>query len=166
MRRLYLDVEILKKLYYQDKMRPADIAKYFNCSECAVWNEMRRQGWEWRGVKEAHAHLDGNKNPAWKGGGYKAKTGYVFVYSGEGEPKKRHLREHRVIWEQTYGKPLPKDWIVHHLNGIRDDNRMENLYAMPRGGHTRLEIAEAYKKRIRQLEKELREVKNGIHLLA
>jgi len=160
MRRLYLDVEKLKRLYCQDKMKPTDIAKHFGCSEGAVRNEMVRQNFILRGVKEAHAHLDGDKNPAWKGGKFESQ-GYVFIYTGEGEPKKRRQREHRVIWEKTYGKLLPKDWIVHHLNGIRSDNRIQNLYAMPRGEHTRLELAEAYKNRIRRLEKELTEVKNG-----
>ncbi len=39
------------------------------------------------------------------------------------------------------------------------DNRIENLIALSRDGHSRVEMAEAYKKRIRQLEKELRNVK-------
>lgn len=163
MRRLGLDIDQLKHLYYEEKLKPKEIAKRFNCSEGAIWNEMRRQGWEWRGVKEAHAHLDGDKNPAWKGGRYKSQ-GYVFIYAENGKPKKRHQREHIVIWEKTYGK-LPKGWVIHHLNGIRDDNRIENLFGLPRAGHSRIELGEAYKKRIRQLERQLTEVKNGIQSL-
>jgi len=154
-----LDIATLNKLYYEDGMKPVDIAKHFNCSECAVRNEMVRQGFVIRGVKEAHAHLDGDKNPAWKGGKFKDQHGYVFVYTGKGEPKKRRQREHRLIWEQANGKILPDGWIVHHLNGIKDDNRLENLYAIPRAAHSRLEMAGAYKKRIRQLEAELHNVK-------
>jgi len=164
MKRLGLDVDKLKKLYYQCKMKPSDIAKHFNCSEGAVRNEMVRQDFILRGIKEAHAHLSGDANPAWKGGKYKSK-GYTFIFNSKGQPKKRHIREHIFVWEQGHGKPLPKGWIIHHLNGIKDDNRFENLYAMQRAGHSRLEMASIYKKRIRQLEKELKEVKNGIHLL-
>jgi hypothetical protein len=34
--------------------------------------------------------------------------------------------EHRVVWEQAHG-PIPKGGIIHHVNHIRSDNRIENL---------------------------------------
>jgi len=42
--------------------------------------------------------------------------------------------EHRVIYENRYGK-LPKDWHVHHINGTKDDNRIENLMGLPAKCH-------------------------------
>lgn len=37
-------------------------------------------------------------------------------------------REHRVIYEQYYGIKLKSEEVIHHINFVKTDNRIENLY--------------------------------------
>lgn len=37
------------------------------------------------------------------------------------------ILEHRYVAQQMLGRPLEADETVHHINGIKDDNRPQNL---------------------------------------
>lgn len=73
--------------------------------------------------------LIGELNPMWKGGIKRQGQGYILIYSPEHPfcSKRKYVLEHRLIMEKHIGRYLTKKEIVHHKNGIRDDNRIENL---------------------------------------
>ena len=58
----------------------------------------------------------------------KDRHGYVYTYRPGSSKKSRvQVQEHRLVMEKVLGRNLTKDETVHHKNGIRHDNRPENL---------------------------------------
>ena len=75
----------------------------------------------------------GDKNPNWKGGKTKSDRYIMICLSPDNPfismtPKDDNIiREHRLIMAKHLNRCLESWEIVHHKNGIRDDNRIENL---------------------------------------
>jgi hypothetical protein len=65
----------------------------------------------------------GPDNPKWKGGVKSHSSGYLR----EWDKKRGYMLQHRLVMERVLGRPLLQHEQVHHKNGIRDDNRPENL---------------------------------------
>jgi len=49
--------------------------------------------------------------------------------------KRQSLLKHRKIWMENYGE-IPKDKIIHHINGNKKDNKIENLQMLSRREHS------------------------------
>lgn len=86
----------------------------------------------------------GSLHHKWNGGRKKHPEGYVYVLK-KGHPrstKDGYVLEHILVMEEYLGRPLkyfgqnhPDNEIVHHLNEIKDDNRIENLVVVLRKCH-------------------------------
>lgn len=65
--------------------------------------------------------------------------GYVMVSQKLGPGRWATRAAHRVILEMCLDRPLASDEVVHHINGIRTDNRRDNLELMSKQDHLRLQ---------------------------
>ena len=93
-------------------------------------------------------YLYGNPEIIKNTGVKKDKGGYVQVRTVSGNGAKgKYTYEHRLVMEQMIGRPLIKGETVHHKNGIRNDNRPENLElwseAQPYGQRVEDKVAHA-----------------------
>ncbi len=77
----------------------------------------------------------GENNNLWKGG-KSSSNGYILIYQPH-HPKAikgRYVREHILVAEKALNRFLNEKEIIHHINGIKSDNRLENLYLFPDNG--------------------------------
>lgn len=104
-------------------------------------------------------HKPGPQHPnAKKGGRIVDDQGYVRVLDPRRERAKtagsNYIAEHRLVVELKLGRRLGKDEVVHHMNGIRDDNRFVNLAVIgPEQRHESRTLTRALQARVRELER-------------
>lgn len=126
-----LPVEEIRKLIEEEKLQQRLIAARYGVHIRTIGKFAKRNGMKTQrtGPRSAEGH------PNWKGGVIRDKHGYVLVYC-PGHPRARSLGKNRtpkyvlqhvLVAEQKLGRALLPKEVVHHRNGIPDDNRPENL---------------------------------------
>jgi len=167
-RRNRISKQILEDLYIKEQLSARMIASKLSLEPSSVYRDLVYYGLN-RSTSEALivAHnngrqigrdLSGANNPQWKGGRLN-KQGYIKIL------KPQHHRadcsgyvwEHVLVWEEFNQKQISKDMIIHHLNGDKKDNRIENLVVMARSEH--IHQVAPFKERIKKLESEIARLK-------
>jgi len=103
-----------------------------------------------RNMLSKDTSMDNNSN--WRGGKHKHTDGYVMQTI-----PKTHLccsmrdtlgrvREHRLIMADELGRPLETCEVVHHKNGVKDDNRIGNLEIVTASEHMMIHIHPSLRK--------------------
>jgi DNA-binding transcriptional regulator YiaG len=74
---------------------------------------------------------------------YQTRIGYVVEVSRIPGKRPEYVMQHRRVASEMAGRALDPGEHVHHINGIKHDNRPENLQILTRGEHIALHAAEA-----------------------
>jgi transposase len=116
-------------LCWANNMSQDKIAKKHGIGQSWVSEFLRRQGL-YNLLEKARRERHGN----WSGGRIKNKDGYILIRVDYSDPIQKtmanshgYVSEHRLVVAKFLNRPLKKYETVHHINGQRDDNRLENL---------------------------------------
>lgn len=122
-----LECNYTKKPYWTDKKRP-DISE-----KAKVWAKERLEPYYFK--KGEHRTNTGRTRI--KSFGDKNQPYSIITING------KNIKKHRYIIEKIIGRTLNKKEIIHHINGDKQDNRIENLYiCKDRTEHTKIHIYE------------------------
>lgn len=154
----YKDKSWLKEKYYKEELSARKIGEMVGVSHGTIRDFLKKFGILMRGSSEAiklwHKNhpeaLRGSNSPRWKGGRMvDSHSGYVFIYKPDHPHayRNKYVTEHRFVMEKHIGRFLESWETVHHINGIRDDNRIENLELLPSGRHNK-RVQEVYKENL------------------
>ena len=100
------------------------VAQQLNVTRQCVFKAFKKRGFMLRGVNYQPKQVYDGKAFTLR------NNGYFSLTTG-----KRTLM-HRYVWEKEKGA-IPDNYDIHHLNGIKSDNRIENLECLSKSEHTK-----------------------------
>lgn len=87
-----------------------------------------------------HSFFVGDKCPAYRTGKKLSDAGYVLILKPE-HPRRvagSYVYEHTLVMEKHLGRFLEKNEVIHHINGVKNDNRIENLQVVTPQEHRKI----------------------------
>lgn len=134
------DTELLKREYLRstnDKLREL----FPNRTDLAIYKKARKLGFYKEPdiiFENKSKALSGENGANWNGGIRKTQTGYIQILMPD-HPRADtagYVMQHILVFEEHTGISVPTNCAIHHLNGNKSDNRIENLCLMDKIAHT------------------------------
>lgn len=113
------DEEWFHQKYIVEKLTQKQIGKLLGTKQPSVARWVKKFNLQ---KPKEEIYFSGNRHPKWKGGRNKSYYGYIQV-----RVDGRNIFEHRYVMEKHLGRKLLSTEQVHHVNHVKDDNRIENL---------------------------------------
>lgn len=127
-RMLTSEQEVAIAARYAEGETTTTLAHEYGCSDGTIGNTIRRLGGQCRPKNRKD-----EDHPSYRGSRRLDANGYVLVRLPRSHPfygmtaADKCIKEHRLVMAQHLGRPLRREETVHHINGDRQDNRIENL---------------------------------------
>ena len=143
------------------------------CMDCGIqrWVQLYRGKPRNLRCKICNGKQRGKHHTNWKGGEVKLPDGYIKVWVSPDDffypmaDKRGYVLQHRLIMATHLGRNLLKAEQVHHKNGIKSDNYIENLELMPSiESHNKYNVCSScvLRKEIRLLRWQIKELSEAL----
>ena len=123
-RRWFFDEKEAIRLYLEEHLSVPKVAERLGVSKGVLYLLIQREQ-----VSRKTNRRPGYE-PANKVGRFTHSSGYVYVLVGLDHPMANgygYALEHRLVMAEKLGRQLTAGEVVHHINGIRADNSVQNL---------------------------------------
>lgn len=141
---------VLYHEYIELEMSQNELGKKYNVSHVIINRYLNKYEIPVRNHKEANrVNNSGSGNPKWNEGRSIRTGSYIEIYSPDhpNAHTDKYVYEHRLVMEKELGRYLESHEVVHHINGIKHDNRIKNLLLTNRVDHPKIEAQQNREKR-------------------